>query len=905
MKLRTRLLLSIGLTLVGLVLGISFLSQKLMLQSFARLEEDNELRNLERARQTVEQMASELHVKTSDWAKWDDTYTFMKDRNSAFLKSNLNDSALQFLHLDFIVFVTPDKKIAASHTIRREKEQGPPHASEVLRTLAPVLSSGEAQNDGEYGLILHHGSPMLVSLRPIHNSEGKGASRGWVVFGSFLNGDRLAQIRRITRLQVDLLLTGQSTEAAFLARPNEPTLIPAGDGHMVGVMPMKDLGGRPIFTLRTQAPRDIYRQGEAQVGILTKVIFAVGLILSFVIIAVLERFALVRLTSLGQQVEQITLRKGRDRVAIKGSDELGQLASRINDLLDGVAENRRQLLESTKCLAANNAILECALEGIAHLDENGCFLSVNTAFSKMLGEDPDALIGRHWSELLEDDGRPMISASLAQIQVTGRAEVMAKGRRRSGEEFGLELTIIPALPDDLVAGGCHIFAKDVTERKQLEREIEHRAFHDKLTELPNRALFMDRISLALAKANRNGLGTAILFIDLDNFKVVNDSLGHDAGDALLVEVAHRLRQCVRPGDTVSRLGGDEFTILLEDLGSSEEAEIIAQRVLDVLRQPIALSKTEAFASATIGIAFADSPDTTPEVLMKNADITMYHAKAKGKAGYAVYHESMRASAAERLELETCLRRAIESKELHVEYQPFVDLTSGRIIGSEALARWNHPILGSVPPSKFIPIAEETGLILDLGYQVMEAACLQTNQWQLDLNRPDLTISVNLSGRQLQQKDVIERVDDILRRTGLSPDCLELEITESILMERTDCIGKLHRLRALGVRLALDDFGTGYSSLSRLSAFPINTLKIDQSFINRLGDEDQAMAVVQAIMALSQTMRMNVVSEGVETESQLSTLRDLGCPTAQGFLFARPMPAENFAAHLLGRVHSAA
>jgi diguanylate cyclase (GGDEF)-like protein len=437
---------------------------------------------------------------------------------------------------------------------------------------------------------------------------------------------------------------------------------------------------------------------------------------------------------------------------------------------------------------------------------------------------------------------------------------------------------------------------DVSSREMHERthEIKYQAFHDKLTGLPNRALFTDHMDLALAKARRSHKGTAVIFLDLDNFKLINDSLGHQAGDELLKSVADRLKGAVRMGDTVARLGGDEFTILLEDLDAPEEAEGSARRILHALNQPIEIGNGEAFASASLGIAYTVHCIESTGDLMKQADIAMYHAKATGKSSYVVYDKGMNDSAIVRLELETSLRKALELDQISVHYQPLIDLTTGLCKGAEALARWKHPLYGYVSPNQFIPIAEEIGVINGLGYFILEQACMQAKIWQDQVGNESFSISVNLSGKQLQQPDVVDRVKDILNRTQLPPHCLKLEITESVLMtDRDATVDKLNRLKQVGVMLALDDFGTGYSSLSTLSYFPLDTLKIDRAFISSLGRDSQANSIVQAIMALSKSMCMDVTGEGVETAAQLEAIQRLGCRTGQGYLFAMPLPGAEF------------
>jgi diguanylate cyclase (GGDEF)-like protein len=408
----------------------------------------------------------------------------------------------------------------------------------------------------------------------------------------------------------------------------------------------------------------------------------------------------------------------------------------------------------------------------------------------------------------------------------------------------------------------------------------HQALHDSLTGLPNRALFLDRLTHALAR--RAGAGrVGVLFCDLDRFKTVNDSMGHAAGDQLLVAVAARLSECLRVGDTAARLGGDEFAILIEDVGSEREALSVAERVADVLRAPIVIRGREVFVSSSIGIVVGNGAG---EELLRNADVAMYRAKAEGKGCHALFEPSMRAEVLERIELEADLQRAVERDELVVHYQPVMSLADGRLEAFEALVRWQHPTRGLMAPLTFIPLAEETDLIVDIGRWVLETSCVQAQEW-------GTSISVNLSGRQLEQSDLVEVVARALARSGLAPERLWLEITETVLMHDTEAtIERLRALKALGVKLAVDDFGTGYSSLRYLRRFPIDLLKMAKPFVDGLNASPDGEALARTILELGVSLGLRTVAEGIEGDDELASLRRLGCDLGQGFLFARPMPA---------------
>jgi diguanylate cyclase (GGDEF)-like protein/PAS domain S-box-containing protein len=435
---------------------------------------------------------------------------------------------------------------------------------------------------------------------------------------------------------------------------------------------------------------------------------------------------------------------------------------------------------------------------------------------------------------------------------------------------------------------------DISERKAFEHRLAHQATHDPLTGLPNRTLLLDRLDIALRRARRNMRRVAVLFLDLDHFKVVNDSLGHGLGDRLLVAIADRLRAALRPADTVARFGGDEFVVLCEDLLNQADAVAIAERVNEAITGPFVIDDTEVFVGVSIGIAFPDDNNADPETLIRDADAAMYQAKDRGRARWVIFDNAMRASAVDRLDIENALRRALERRELRVFYQPMVELSSGRIIGVEALLRWEHAERGLLLPGDFIAVAEETGLIVPIGSWVLDQACRQVQRWQAAIPElGPLVLAVNLSSRQLGHHRLVEDVARVLRDTGIDPSYVELEITESVLMDDVEMSEEtLGRLKTLGVKVVVDDFGTGYSSLSYLRRFPVDLLKVDRSFVDGLGSDPGDSAIVTAIVTLAHTLGLRAVAEGVETEEQLGELRRVGCDSAQGFYFARPVPGHD-------------
>jgi diguanylate cyclase (GGDEF)-like protein/PAS domain S-box-containing protein len=495
-------------------------------------------------------------------------------------------------------------------------------------------------------------------------------------------------------------------------------------------------------------------------------------------------------------------------------------------------------------------------------------------------------------------------------------------RQRVAEEAGLrQVTAFPILLRGKVEAALEFFSDGpmaiddqlsalmanvttqlgrVVERELAASLLTHQALHDPLTGLPNRTLFADRLSQALVRLHRQPSTVAVLFVDVDNFKVINDSLGHDQGDEILMQMARRLTGAVRPGDTVARFGGDEFVILCEEIHAEGEAVRIGERIRELAGAPMVVSGRDHFVTVSTGIALTSAAQTVPADLLRDADAAMYQAKAAGRARSTVFADSMRTRALHRLDTEIALRRAIAEGELRLYYQPIVNLTTGRTDAVEALVRWQHPTQGIIPPAEFIPIAEETGLIIPLGEWVLGEACRQANGWRRTYPQlSHMTMSVNLSGRQIAQPDLTDVVAHVLADSGLAPSGLVLEITESVLMgDAESAIVVLRRLKDLGVSLSVDDFGTGYSSLSYLKKFPVDVLKIDKSFVDGLGTEGEDTAIVRATINLAHSLGLSTVAEGTETPTQLKALTELGCDKAQGFLFSRPQPAESITESLL-------
>jgi Amt family ammonium transporter len=462
------------------------------------------------------------------------------------------------------------------------------------------------------------------------------------------------------------------------------------------------------------------------------------------------------------------------------------------------------------------------------------------------------------------------------------------GRRKDAELVDVSIAMSPVYGKGGAVVGCSAIARDITARAEAQRALKHQALHDTLTGLPNRVLLEDRIDQALARARRHDGRVAVLLLDLDEFKLVNDGLGHVAGDELLVAVTRRLSGCVRPGDTVARFGGDEFVIVSE-VASAEAATQLGARVINALQTPFAVQGMEIFVTTSIGVVVADR-DADSDALLRDADAAMYRAKERGRSRMVLFDDELRDRAASKLQSTTALRRALERGELRVFYQPIVAVDDGRPLAVEALLRWQHPERGLVSPAEFIPLAEDTGMIVPMGRWVLEEALRQRACWETELpDLPPLRLSVNLSARQLSEPKLVDDITAALTAHATDPSSLILEVTESVVMGGLDSLSTLNAIHDLGVALHVDDFGTGYSSLAYLKTLPVDALKIDRAFVNGLETDVDDQAIVTAVIALARALSLGLVAEGVETEAQLRVLRELHCDDAQGYLFARPMP----------------
>jgi diguanylate cyclase (GGDEF)-like protein/PAS domain S-box-containing protein len=572
-------------------------------------------------------------------------------------------------------------------------------------------------------------------------------------------------------------------------------------------------------------------------------------------------------------------------------DQAGRVAGIIGTITDVT-----RYKEAERALEASEArfrvLTESSLDLISVVDAAGTIRYQSHAVRHLLGYEPSETVGRNVADLVHPEDLEHSKAALRRI-IEGRQSIEPvefRLRHRDGSWRTFESLGTNRLDNPHIQGVV-FNSRDVTDRKVIQQRIQHLAYHDNLTGLPNRSLLQDRLAHSIARAERTNRKVAVLFIDLDNFKNINDTLGHDVGDELLRQVARRLTDCVRAEDTIARQGGDEFIVLLDGLDDGRGASLVAQKILNALRKAFVLSGTDQHVSGSVGIAVFPEDGRDAQTLMKNADTAMFHGKTQGKNTYQYFTAQMNVAVKRRMTLESALRRAVMRRDFVLHYQPQIDLDSGEILAVEALVRWKTEDGGTVSPGDFIPLAEETGLINEIGEWVLREGCRQAREWQ-EMGLAKRRMAINLSARQFADRGFLDMVTRVLAETGLDPSCLELEITESQVMRQTEgMIMLLNKLSEMGVQLAIDDFGTGYSSLSYLKRLPIQKLKIDQSFVRDITVDPNDTAIVVAIINMAKSLDLDTIAEGVETAGQLALLRSKGCHVGQGYYFSAPVRAE--------------
>ncbi|NEP17897.1 MAG: EAL domain-containing protein [Leptolyngbya sp. SIO4C1] len=894
----------VGLVFLVLFCGQFAIARMILLHSFLELEDARVLRNTERLQAALAAELATIETSAIDEATWDATYSFVEQPNLTHIEKNLPITTLSDNELSLLLILHHSGRIAYGQGYNRAHHLQVPVAAGLWPHIAPgspLLSPAETGVPLSGILRLPEG-PLLVAAVPILTSEATGPVQGTYLMGRFFDHTVLARLARKTQLSLQLydyyspLLPAdlQAQKISFTSL-DAIRVQPLDHSTLASYLLISDITGEPAYVLKATMPREFYAQGLKSLRYYLVSTFVISVIFLALCLLLFERMVLSRLSILSQAVRRIGQSNDWSiRLPLLDNTELSRFAATINHMLDHLVRSQSALRESEEryALAAKGS-----KDGLWDWNLKTKTVYLSTRAAKILG-CPHRQSGWSLSALRTH----IYSGDLTRFRTAMQAHLRHETRQFSGE---FRLSHRPGSYRWVMVRGLAIRdeqGKAYRMAGSLTDLSKHRAFYDELTGLPNRRLFLEQLKRLLWQVQRQpGYRFAVLFLDCDRFKVINDSLGHSAGDRLLQVVAQRLESCLQPGDMVARIGGDEFIILLENIADIQAVTRTAERLNRTLLQPIELENQTLYVSASIGIALNPADEAQPERLLRNADMAMYQAKAMGRAQYAIFDHQMHAQVRRVMQLETSLRQAIEQEKLQLYYQPIVSLETAELMGFEALVRWQHPERGPISPAEFIPLAEETGLIFPLGRWVIRQACQQLQTWRQLLGLSEsLSIAVNLSRRQLSQSNLAAEIEAILQATGLPPYCLTLEITETALVDNDLAAEqRLKELQGLGVSLAIDDFGTGYSSLIYLHRFPIDMLKIDRAFVKTIGSQQQNLAIIQAIISLAHGLGIDTVAEGIETAEQRSVVQALGCDRAQGYLFYEALPASEIAA-LLGQ-----
>jgi diguanylate cyclase (GGDEF)-like protein/PAS domain S-box-containing protein len=819
-----------------------------------------------------------------------------------FYDENLSLDVMATSDLNWFVVTDTSGRVVSGpiHDVKTRELVTTPEIPQGQWDLSHPLLLGGTHEEPITGVMATRDGLMIVASRSILTSVGEGPSRGRFVFGKALDA---AFVRKLgEQVGVDLQLwvatdprVPERVRAALLTRDAAPlvTVVEPETNRLGAYRLIADVAGNPALIFRANLPREMAQSASyiAQLCLIWIVLQA-G-ILVFIITVPLHRAIIAPLGVLSRQLR--VFRKTSDlnlSLDTEREGEIGEISREFGRMLRQLEEEITERRRGEEQLRRAAAVFDTATESIVISNSSGIILDVNSAFSTTTGFSRAEVVGQS-SDFLSAarHGAGFIGSIFAEVRKVGKWEGEIWIRGREGAPIPAWASVGRTVGEEEAVERIVMVFNDMTERKNSEEVIAHQANYDMLTKLPNRYLFRDRLRRALLRAKRDNTSVGLLFLDLDGFKKINDTLGHAAGDKALRHTAKRIHQTLRDADTAARLGGDEFAVILPEIENPLDVEGVAQRILASVAEPLEVHDQEIALTASIGVAIYPADSESDEDLLRDADVAMYRSKKAGGNTLEFFTEEMNESAARRLLVESHLRKALELREFEVYYQPIVALPDARLVGVEALLRWKNSELGEVSPGEFIPIAERSGLITPIGAWVLETACRQVKAWH-DTDWPRLRIAVNLSPREVDRGDAIGSIKNALARSGLPAEYLEIEVTERVFLDDVERVATIFReIKDLGVRLCIDDFGTGYSSLSYLQNYPFDVLKIDRAFVHGAIGHEDGIALLRAINSMAESLRLEVVAEGVETPEQMDLLNELGCGFAQGYYFCRPMSAE--------------
>lgn len=907
MSIRLRILLSTAFLLLLMIAAMYYTSQHVLINGFMAEEKKNVSRDLLRVLYSIELERYSLITNASTLAGRKDISGLLNASDKQLADKSLDKDWMQKSNLNFVALANSARKIVFVKYINGTGCVVQPPAELIYQlSSAKLFANGNLKYSDFSGNIKVAGAVMMVVSKSVVSDKEAGSVHGTIIVGTFLRKKLLDQISyrvgaNILTLPIHFSSSATQAELRTYAEkyPNVVTTSLIDDNTISARAPIVDINGVPIFGLEIREPRTIYQQGITGVAYFLAILIIIGLLFATLVLFIVDDCVLKRLAALSRSVGRL----GRDgdmsaRISMSGKDELSLVAESVNGMLAELEASQKELRRQEALRESEEryrGLVEVCPDAVFILSDGKCVFANTAATALMRAASSEELVGMVLEDMVHPEHRETVQSKVQELIAGNESMLRFEGQMCSRDGICVEVEIAGILFNFGNKRSIQLVARDITDKKSYQVQLDHLAHHDSLTDLPNRLLFSDRLNQRLADSRRYGQSMAVIFVDLDRFKMVNDTLGHSIGDSLLKEAARRLASCLRDTDTIARMGGDEFTIILPNIASVEDAVQVAKRGLDSIAKRFVIDDREIFVSASMGISIYPSDGLDVETLVKNADAAMYRAKELGGNNYQLYTQELNALILEKMRLETDLRRAAERNELVLCYQPRVDLHTGKTLGMEALIRWKHPNYGMLQPMQFIPIAEETGLIIPISEWVMKTACMQNKAWQ-DAGYPPVAMAVNISARHLyQQGDLVGTVKRVLDETGLSPEWLELELTECTIMHDADqASAVLGELQAMGVRISVDDFGTGYSSLTYLKTLPLNTIKIDRSFVKDITTNADDAAIASAVVAMARSLNLKVIAESVETLEQLEFLRSLKCDEMQGYFVSRPVPPEEFA-----------